>query len=427
MKISILTLASQRDKLIDNILAAKLRKLGHEVNVRCYIYAGRESICYEKPDVVIHPMVGGQYKIDFVKKCKEWGIVVIVRRGEAGMGKEQFDNLDVDRKKLILGNWDYSPYVDLELVWGKEFLGILNKQGHNFVEREACGGFAFDPYFLKKNIPSANEKKTILFATGFSTADCRNDKCECGLPDESDYHNEIHTIHRVARDKWIVAINKLVRGLGTDSWDFGLKVRPGEMPREYIEKLLPAVKIHSIDSASSELLDSVDVLIHSGSTLSVEAHLSDVPAFNYCNVQPDPLLAKLHPCIDSYQSLEFNIARSVNRKSNIIESNYNKFVDHLYGPIDGKSCERAAHYVDEHIKNKKFHTKIPNKWPRETKYLDIDSNNIYIEETENAVRWFCPCCREPYWVRPEIEKANCPYCSMGIIKVPTGKMETVLK
>ncbi len=53
MKISILTLASQRDKYIDDLLAEELRKLGHEVGVRSHINAGRETVCYEKPDVVI--------------------------------------------------------------------------------------------------------------------------------------------------------------------------------------------------------------------------------------------------------------------------------------------------------------------------------------------------------------------------------------
>ena len=123
MKIGIYTLTGQRDKFIDEMLADELRSLGHEVFVRDYIYGARESITYEKPDVIVHPMVGGEYKIDVVKLCKKWGIEVIVRRGEACMGRAEFDELDDNRKTLILGNWDYSPYVDLELVWGEEFAG----------------------------------------------------------------------------------------------------------------------------------------------------------------------------------------------------------------------------------------------------------------------------------------------------------------
>ena len=86
MKIAILTLSGQRDELIDQIFAEELRKYGHEVVVRNYIMGGRESIIYDQPDIVIHPMAGGEYKIDFLQKCKEWGIRSIVRRGEAGMG-----------------------------------------------------------------------------------------------------------------------------------------------------------------------------------------------------------------------------------------------------------------------------------------------------------------------------------------------------
>ena len=47
MKIGIYTLTEQRDEYIDNLLAEKLREYGHEVDVRNYISAARESICYE--------------------------------------------------------------------------------------------------------------------------------------------------------------------------------------------------------------------------------------------------------------------------------------------------------------------------------------------------------------------------------------------
>ena len=71
MKIGIYTLTDQRDKYIDGLLAELLRKYGHEVVVRSYIYGARESITYEKPDAIVHPMVGGEYKMDTVRKCKE--------------------------------------------------------------------------------------------------------------------------------------------------------------------------------------------------------------------------------------------------------------------------------------------------------------------------------------------------------------------
>ncbi|MCH8325492.1 MAG: hypothetical protein IIB83_02840, partial [Bacteroidetes bacterium] len=140
-----------------------------DVNVRNYIYAARETICYEKPDIVVHPFPGGQYKYDFIKLCKEWGIEVIVRRGEAGMGREEFEKLDKNRRSIILGNWDYSPYVDLELNWGQEFVDIIVEQGYMPPRKlKVCGAFAFDPYFPlnHKNLRD-DQQRTVLFATCF--------------------------------------------------------------------------------------------------------------------------------------------------------------------------------------------------------------------------------------------------------------------
>ena len=412
MKITILTLTTQRDKFIDKMLAEELNKLGHDARVRNYINAGRETVTYEKPDVVIHPMPGGQYKLDFIQLCKKWGVEVIVRRGEAGMGREQFEKLDDNRKGVILGNWDYSPYVDLELTWGKEFTGILAEQGYMPAEKlKACGAFAFDPYFV--DIPTVVKpprQKTILFATGFSTADCRSEYCETGLPEDSGYHEEIYSIHRAARDEWIEAIKELVKWFG-DDWAFELKVRPGEQTEEYRAKLSKEVKIHPQESASSEILRNVDVLIHSGSTLAVEAHLLGIPSFNFHNVNPDPLLSKISPILTTYRELEFYIARAIHG-SNIHEDVYFELENHLYGHIDGKACERAARHIHDHIEGKEIKTDIPDVWPKTAKYHE-DKENIHLKSKKGDVRWLCPCCRNVYYAKSG-GITRCPYCSMNI-------------
>ncbi len=424
MNISILTLARQRDKIIDDLLAEELSKHGHTVTVRNFINAGRETITYEKPDVVVVPMPGGQYKLDFIKKCKSWGIQIIVRRGEAGMGIDQFDKLDGERQTMILGNWNYQPYVDLELTWGQEFTTILADRGWNPVKRRVCGAFALDPYFKHESRIAPDRRKTILFATGFPTADCKAEYCECGLPETSSYHEEIYDLHRSARDKWIDAINRLVKWFGHD-WAFELKVRPGELTKEYLETLSSAVKVHPVQAPSSEVLRDVDILIHSGSTLAVEAHLLDIPSFNFCNVNPDPLLSKVSPVIESYEELEFNVSRATPGRSNINEDVFHELKTHLYGVIDGKACERAAKHIHEQINGKLVRTKIPNVWPKEVLYHE-DKENIFIEETEGCMRWDCPCCRESYYVKPEIDETKCPYCSM-VIKKAKNKKESVLK
>lgn len=412
MKIAIYTLAGQRDKYIDNLLAEQLRKYGHEVVVRCYIYAARESVTYEKPDAIIHPMPGGQYKYDFIKLCKKWGIEVIVRRGEAGQGREQFKALDDNRKKIILGNWDYSPYVDLELTWGQEFADILVEQGCMPAEKlKACGAFAFDPYFLPDCRRNTNHEKTILFATGFSTCDCKSEYCECGLPEDSDYHEEIYAIHRRARDEWIKAIKKLVHWF-YNQWQFELKVRPGEMEYEYVKELPSAVKVYPQASSSSEVLKNIDILVHSGSTMAIEAHLLNIPAFNFCNVNPDPLLAGVSPMLETYAELEWNLSRAIIERSNINEGVYEQLQEHLYGEIDGKACARAAEFIHEHISSKAIKTKIPNTWPKTTAYHE-DKERVHLEKQEGDARWLCPCCRNFYYAKP-FGMTRCPYCSMQI-------------
>jgi len=419
MKIAILTLTGQRDKFIDKMLAEELTKLGHDARVRNFIMAGPETVTYEKPDVVIVPMVGGQYKLDFVKQCKQWGIEVIVRRGEAGMGREQFERLSDDRKAIILGNWNYNPYVDLECVWGREFADILAEQGHVSAEKlRVCGAFAFDPYFKNSSINKAARKKTILFATGFSTADCRSEYCETGLPEDSGYHQEIYKLHRAARDVWLSAINELVKWFG-DEWAFELKVRPGEQTEEYVQQLPPfEVKIHPRQSASSEILRSVDILVHSGSTLAIEAYLLGIPSFNFCNVNPDPLLAKVSPNLKTYRELEFHLATAT--KPNINENVYRELQDHLYGKIDGKACERAAGYIHDHITARKIRTNIPNSWPKIARYHD--KSVVRLKPQKGDHRWVCPCCRNIYWAKFDGKSsiARCPYCSMQIEMTAAG-------
>lgn len=412
MKIGLYTLTHQRDEYIDNLLAEHLRKYGHEVFVRSYIYGARESICYEKPDAIIHPMVGSEYKMDTVQKCKKWGVEVIVRRGEAGMGREQFAALDDNRKRIILGNWDYSPYVDLELTWGQEFADIIAEQGHMPAEKiRACGAFAFDPYFSPDCKRDTNHKPTILFATGFSTADSMPGYCETGLPEGNDYHNELHRIHATAREKWLNAIKELVHCF-YNKWQFELKVRPGESVKVYTEKVPPCVKVHAEGAPSSEVLKGVDILVHSGSTLAIEAHLLGIPAFNFCNVNPDPLLSKASPMLETYPELEWNLARVNIKRSNINEEVYEQLQRHLYGRIDGKACERAARYIHEHLTGKKIKTTMPITWPKEAKYF-VENSGIHLTQQEGDTRWCCPCCRDVFWGTRE-GIYNCPYCNMKI-------------
>lgn len=422
MKILILSLCGQRDQVVDELIAGHLRKCGHKVHVHNYVKAGFLSVPYMKPDVVVSPFPGGEFKHGFVKRCKEWGCTVIVRRGEAGVSKEIFETLDDDRKAIILGNWDYSPDVDLELIWGQEFADIISEQGLMPAEKlKVCGAFAFDVYLLSENLRDENHKKTVLFATGFACADFTPDRSDCGLRADSPYHTFLYERERKARDKWISAIKEWVHWFGLN-WRITLKVRPGEQITEYKKELGELVEIYPTNTSSLDALKETDVLVHSGSTLAIEAHLLDIPSFNFCNVNPDSLLASVSPQLETYNELEWNLARVNVMQSNINEPVYQELQKHLYGKIDGKACERAAGFIHEHIKDKKIKTNIPDEWPSEIRYTE---EGVSAEMQEGYLKWSCVVCKKIYYAAKEKQIAKCPYCGVSLKRKATPRLEKI--
>lgn len=420
MKIVIFTLTGQRDKVVDELLAKHLRKYGHEVWVHTYLGAGRQSVPYLKPDVVIVPMVGGQFKLDFVQQCKEWGCTVVVRRGEAGASREVFETMEPDRQDITLGHWDYSPCVDLELTWGQEFTDLLAEKGCMPREKlRACGAFSFDAYFLPETKRDENHEKTVLFATSWSGADGRPEHIECGLPEDSEYQTVLYDRHKEGRNIWIKTIKELIRWFSND-WRFTLKVRPGERIDEYVIEFGDSVEIYPQICPAIDALKETDILVHSGSTMAIEAHLLNIPSFNFHNINPDGLLASVCPRLETYRELEWNLARANIYQSNINESVYNELQKHLYGPIDGKACERAAKYIDEHIidahkKGKKIEPDIPNVWPKIVKYEDdIEIIRFGEKKEEGDHQWVCPACLERCYTANNITTLKCPYCGMVI-------------
>lgn len=411
MKILILTLCGQRDTVVDNLIAGHLRNLGHEVHVHSFAKAGFQSVLYMKPDVVVAPFPGGEFKHEFVRRCKKCGCTVIVRRGEAGVSKKVFETLDDNYKAIILGNWDYSPYVDLELTWGQEFTDIVDEQGHMPPRKlKACGAFAFDVYLLPETLRDENHKKTVLFATGFACADYTAGISECGLPDKSSYHQVLYERERKARDTWIASIKELARWFG-EQWRLTLKVRPGEQITEYKKELGDIVGIYPACTSSLDALKETDVLVHSGSTMAIEAHLLDIPSFNFCNVNPDSLLASVSPRLETYDELEWNLARADVLRSNINEGVFCELQEHLYGKIDGMACERAAKYIHEHIKDKEIETDIPNEWPKDAKFIE---DGVHIKKRKGDVYWACLVCKEIYYAKKGKQVAKCPYCGVQI-------------
>ena len=427
MKILILTLCGQRDKVVDEYIAEHLRQYGHKVHVHNYAKSGFQSVIYAKPDVVISPFPGAEFKLELLKRCKEWGCEVIIRRGEAGVSKATFEKMNDEQRTIILGSWDYSPYVDLELVWGGEFADILAKKGHISKDRlRPCGAFAFDAYFRRENERNRNHKKTALFATAWSTADSQKEYCECGLPEDSSYHEVIYEAHRAGRDLWIQTIRDLVRRLG-HTWQFRLKVRPGEQVVEYCEKLGDVVTILPQARSSVQALRDTDLLIHAGSTMAIEAHLMKIPALNFHNANPDPVLAQISPRVETYEELEYHF-KTVNLDISNINDDVLKELTHtLYnGEIDGKACMRAAEYIQEHlVVGKSIKTNIPDEWPREVRF---PSKGVHSKARQSSLMWVCPICKMTYYTsKNRKQRVTCLYCGAVVKRLLGQKTTTVAK
>ena len=410
--IRILTLAEQRDNAIDNRLAGILQEMGYDAEVRNYAMAGCETVTYEKPDIIVHPMAGARSKIEFVKRCHDWGIGVVIRRGEAGVTADVFDELDKERQKVILGNWDYSPHVDLELTWGQEFSNLLAlKTSMPRSKIVACGPFTLDVCYQKSRQRNPF-KRTILWATAWSGADDAETCTECGVEPESPFHRQMYKQHRDGRDRWLQTIwNFYLRY--SHRYNFILKVRPGERVDEYVRVLGRSIEVLPYDTPSAEALAQCDLVIHAGSTLAVEAHLMDVPSINYVNCNPDPRVAELTvQCKDDKQLSDEIRAVDFNH-TNINIERFNWLVEHLYGPVDGNACYRAANAIDAFAKSRgKKKTKIPNAWPHVIRY---PSESVTDAKDEVHQHWgLCVQCKGKFWHRADGEPLSCPYCGINL-------------
>lgn len=421
-KIAILTLTDQRDSAVDTRIAEALTQLGHETIVRSFATAGCDCVCYEKPDVVIVPMVGSQQKLDFVKRCHEWGIAVVVRRGEAGAAREVLARMDRERRRVIIGNYDYASYVDLELTWGPEFSDILAENQRMRKDKiVACGPFTLDACFHRIRPVRPPGRKTLLFATAWSGADDDPRYTECGLPADSPLQTQMYKQHRKGRDAWLHAIRTLYL-TKNHRYDLLLKVRPGESTAEYIRIVGQFVRILPYDFPSAEAILMSDCVIHAGSTMAVEAHLLGVPSINFTNCNPDPRLADVTIQCGDVGQLTEALARMNWGRSNIKPEAVTWLQDHLYGWLDGRACQRAADAVDKLLtarnrrkgKNALARPTAPDQWPHVPTY---DIAGVSAKPVQGWLRLSCMSCHGVFSADPKATVLFCPYCALTMRKI----------
>lgn len=418
----IFTLADQRDRIVNEQIAQHLEVMGHEVDVHNYIHAARHSVPYMKPHFVVHPMIGGQFKLDFVKKCHEWGICNIVRRGEAGMTRDSLMEASEARRGIVLGNFDYNEYVDMELVWGTNFGNILineRKIAHGKVH--ACGPFAFDIYCHGRTKRKNDGLRAVLFATGFSGGEEALPSPECGIGEDHPYQEALKKAAREGRDKWIKAI-KLIADCS--AWKIFIKVRPGERTDEYLKAFgkHPVVTVLPAAYPAHEALKKVDLVVHTGSTLAIEAHLLNIPSINFHNMNPDKMVRSLAPQYEKINDFLMALPDIDLSQSNIIGRPYRELVEKLYDRIDGHATARAAQYIDTEVSMRQFPPEderkalIPDIWPKEVMY---PTDTVSPEPDEAfPLTMLCICCHNKFYTNQVPKKGRlfqkCPFCGMTI-------------
>ena len=321
MKILILTASPQRDMIIDRQLKDELSKRGHEVWVKPCLREGRDSILELEPDIVVVPPIRNPYSRDFVETCKGWGIGVITRHTEASCSWQDFNAMDPqDRHHNILGALRYQ--VDAEIVWGQDEAEILQRRGCSFPV-VAVGSLAVDAYFNKdikeeyirrevfaKKLGIDPKKKTVLIGSSWGFADSAPD---LRIDEINTYFSEDE-----GRDNYIACIKELREKL---PWNIILRPHPGVNITEY-KKQLPDIPIET-DLPAIEMLCNCDLLIHSGSTMAMEAHFLNIPAYQFGDVnrkftnnwfqKPESPLSKVSPhiiCVEDMLKVDYE------RKSN---------------------------------------------------------------------------------------------------------------
>lgn len=405
-KIIIFTNLPQRDKLIDDILAGALKARGFEVRVEQFLPRNREHILYYKPDIAVIPEARCEYTIALAKQCMSWGITVVIRRGEGGACQGAWDKMQDTERETVIGAWPYD--VDLEIVWCDKFKELMVEYGYLPEEKIfVAGGVPFDVYFKEVKPPRPKDRKVILFAPGWGHADRSPEYNIPEAPPGSPLHKAASDRHRVGRAHWLEMIKRVHEEF--PDWKKYLRVKTGEYIKPYQDVVSDEVGVLQPCPAIVALYN-IDLLIHAGSTLAIEAHLSNTPAlsyygsinqvagYDYPHVSPD--FENLDGLVEAIKNAELD-------KSNANEESIKILEREFYGAIDGKAIDRMA---DKIASLELKPTCTPSEWP-------ADENTYYTPGTsKNINQWMCECCHKVSFTFEQKEMIKCPWCGIALAR-----------
>ena len=400
IKLMLLSHLPVRDELPDTLFAHSLAS--EDVLVWKYpILADcRSAICLIKPDIVIVPEVRLEFTRDLVKNLKEWGVKVVQKRCEMGISSDTKAKNDL--KNCILGNVEWWPYIDIDLVWGQDFANMLIKYGVPEDKIKVIGSINIDPYFVAQPSRTEHNQKRILFAGGFGYADSNPLYAAPEAKPGEKIHIDLVKNDRENRVIFQTMMGEIMKKF--PQYEYGIRGHPGEIATEYLQ-VYPTLK--NIEGCITPLaIEWADIIIHTGSTMAFESHLLNKPTFNFKNTSMDKVIGQIAPIANNIEELVKYLESVELGKSNanlkIIER-----LEQYYGPIDGKACERAKKVIMETPIRK---TNIPNEWPKDE--IKYPNDGVYT----NLFEWNCNTCKNKFHAQASRTQIKCPYCGIANVQ-----------
>ncbi|NDV20648.1 hypothetical protein GO013_14650 [Pseudodesulfovibrio sp. JC047] len=394
-RILLFVVYKQRDLFIDLLLMAQLERLGHEVILRPLNITTCNSIVELRPDLIIWGARTTPIQRSLSHFAADRGILQVVRREEGLIYRPTWDERSPEWKSLTLGTEDYSPYVDLEIGFNEDFRRIISTEGHMPGERvRAVGAMTFDIYdqhSLNELFPDRKtvfdqldldlDKKLLIMASPWSYADRQ---AETAIPEAGSaahkllaHSQKIIDEAQEGRAAWFAFMRHFCHDF-SDEWNVLLKVHPGERIEAYdtfiADNHLPIKTI--CDGYMIEILRHCDMLLHAGSTTSVEAHLLGIPSIAYW-VQEGSRhpLHQLTPIVNTYEDFLTFFSETPLHTSTMTEERLEFAQNTFWGTIDGHACERAAKAIDDLIAGS---TNVPYRFPTDawTSHTDTAENDM---------------------------------------------------
>lgn len=434
-KIMILSSSPQRDKLVDLLLAERLKALGNEVYLQSIPVGAQKAILEIQPNIIVAPPIRQRFAYDLMETAGKFGIGIVIRHIEPGCDTEDLEKMPEFWQKVLLLIRPVA--VKLELFWSRTEPEFVKTHGIK-TPVVAVGAFVADVYKDKKlsrKVCAKNElfsrhkldlnKRLLLVSSPWGLID--------QAPDNLDKTAELCWQDLEARNKWCAMITGLSRRL-SDKWNILATLHP-KLAREFYKKSLAEIPIDT-SSTATELLFHSDALVHAGSTMAIEMHWLNKPSYQFGDVNsldlPDGnwwqrrgcAISKVSPyCLD-VDTLA-NAIENTTEGSNANPEAVKVLEQGRYGLMDGRATERAAKLINRIDGEFKLY------WPEPL--LNYDQLFIFKNASRMLVQVKCMICDgifcvvDKKWL-DEINKAYntniafpkdnaCPHCASVISRI----------